>query len=103
MPPQRTKPTSDASASKEDWTAIGVTVETKERLSTMKQGFEQLLKQGPKTWDYFLKALLDLGPLTWKFLIDQIVKDIETSTQACPLPNQQSPPPRTKEGTKPAG
>ena len=102
MPLERVKQTPDGTASKEDWTAIGVTVETKERLAILKQGFEHLLKQGPKTWDYFLKALLDLGPLTWKFLIDETVKGIEASMRACPLPTPPSAPPGAKDRGKPA-
>ena len=100
MPLERAKQTVDGASGKEDWTAIGVTVETKERLATLKQGFEQILKQGPKTWDYFLKALLDLGPLTWKFLIDETVKTIEASMRACPLPNTTAASPESTNQSK---
>ncbi len=76
--------------SQEKWTAIGVTVETKDRFVTMKQTFEKMLDQGPKTWDYFLNALLDLGHLTWNFLITETVKGIRASMEGCPLPGTLS-------------
>jgi hypothetical protein len=96
---KRVKPTPGAITGKEGWTAIGVTVETKERLVMFKQAFERMLKSESTTWDYFLKALLDLGPLTWKFLIDETVKGIEASKQACPLPSRASAPsPSASEG-----
>jgi hypothetical protein len=76
--------------SKEKWTAIGVTVETKDRFVAMKQTFEKMLDQGSKTWDYFLNALLDLGPLTWNFLITETVKGIRAAAESCPFPGALS-------------
>jgi hypothetical protein len=101
LPLERIKQTPEGFTGREGWTAIGVTVETKERLTTLKEGFEHMLHQGSKTWDYFLKALLDLGPLTWKFLIDETVKGIEASMRACPLPGAKSAPLAAKDETKP--
>ena len=75
---------------KEKWKAIGVTVGTKDRFIAMKQTFEKMLDQGPKTWDYFLNALLDLGPLTWNFLITETVKGIRAAAEACPFPGAVS-------------
>jgi hypothetical protein len=98
MPSERARQRPDGTVNKEDWTAIGVTLQTKERLATLKQGFEHMLNQGSKTWDYFFRALLDLGPLTWKFLVDESVKGIEASTRACPLPSPASTSP-AKSGT----
>ncbi|MDO8056682.1 MAG: hypothetical protein Q6361_07465 [Candidatus Hermodarchaeota archaeon] len=77
-------------ASKDKWTAIGVTVNTKDRFIAMKKAFEKNLDKGPQTWDYFLNALLDLGPLTWNFLIKESVKGIHASLTPCPLPRNQT-------------
>ena len=82
---------------KEGWTAIGVTVRTKERFVVMKSSFEKMLNQGPQTWDYFLQAMLNLGPLTWNFLIAETVKSIQAEMKACPLPGSSDPPPSKRE------
>ena len=80
--------------SKDKWTAIGVTVNTKDRFIAMKKAFEKNLDKGPQTWDYFLNALLNLGPLTWNFLIKESVKGINAALAPCPLPRNQANPPK---------
>lgn len=75
--------------SKEGWTAIGVTVQTKDRFIAMKKAFEKKLGSGSQTWEFFLNALLDLGPLTWNFLINETVKGIQASMEPCPFPGFQ--------------
>jgi hypothetical protein len=82
----------NSAASKDKWTAIGVTIDTKDRFIAMKKAFEKSLDKGPQTWDYFLNALLNLGPLTWNFLIKESVKGIQAALAPCPLPGSQTDP-----------
>jgi len=77
-------------SSKDKWTAIGMTTNTKKRFVAMKKAFEKALNLGPQTWDYFFNALLDLGPLTWNFLIKESVKSIQASMEPCPFPGQRT-------------
>ncbi|MFX0168488.1 MAG: hypothetical protein ACFE89_03930 [Candidatus Hodarchaeota archaeon] len=76
--------------SKDKWTAIGITVNTKKRFIAMKRAFEKGLGKGSQTWDFFLNALLDLGPLTWNFLIKESVKGIQASLTSCSFPGNQT-------------
>ena len=76
--------------SKEKWTAIGITANTKNRFVAMKNAFEKSLNLGPQTWDYFLNALLNLGPLTWNFLINESVKSLQASMEPCPFPQPKA-------------
>ena len=76
--------------SKDKWTAIGMTTQTKKRFVAMKKAFEKSLGMGPQTWDNFLNALLDLGPLTWNFLIKESVKGLQASMQPCPFPQPKT-------------
>ncbi|MFX1562402.1 MAG: hypothetical protein ACFFDP_03760 [Promethearchaeota archaeon] len=75
---------------KTSWTAIGVTVPTKNKLGVMKAAFEKKLNRGPQSWDNFIQALLNLGPPTWNFLITEIVKSIKTTKESCPFPQRGS-------------
>ncbi len=75
---------------KDKWTAIGMTAQTKKRFVAMKKAFEKSLGMGPQTWDNFLNALLDLGPLTWNFLIKESVKGLQASMQPCPFPQPKT-------------
>ncbi|MFX1492283.1 MAG: hypothetical protein ACFFBU_08465 [Promethearchaeota archaeon] len=75
---------------KDKWTAIGVTTDTKKRFVAMKNAFEKTLNLGPQTWDYFFNALLDLGPLTWNFLIKESIKSLQASMEPCPFPEQRT-------------
>jgi hypothetical protein len=76
--------------SKEKWTAIGMTVTTKEKFVAMKTAYEKGLDMGSQTWDNFLNALLDLGPLTWNFLLKEAVKGVQASMQPCPFPRSKT-------------
>jgi hypothetical protein len=88
IPPRKEESSKDRR--KVDWTAIGVTVDTKQRLEKMKSAFEKMLNQGSQTWDYFIQALLNLGPPTWSFLLTEIVKSIKARNASCPFPRQIS-------------
>jgi hypothetical protein len=76
--------------SKEKWTAIGMTVNTKNKFVAMKKAYEKRLGMGQQTWDNFLNALLDLGPLTWNFLIKEAVKGVHASMRPCPFPRSKT-------------
>jgi hypothetical protein len=75
---------------KDKWTAIGMTLKTKNRFVAMKNTYEKNLDMGPQTWDDFLNAILDLGPLTWNFLIKEAVKGIHASMKPCPFPGSKA-------------
>ncbi len=90
MPIPRGEEQQSKDRSKVVWTAIGVTVDTKQRLSKMKSAFEKMLNRGSQTWDYFIQALLNLGPPTWDFLIKEIVKSIKSAKESCLFPRSDS-------------
>lgn len=76
--------------SKDKWTAIGMTIDTKDKFVAMKIAYEKSLGMGQQTWDTFFNALLDLGPLTWNFLIKEAVKGVQASMQPCPFPRSKA-------------
>ncbi len=84
---------------KDGWTAIGVTIQTKDRFIAMKKAFEKSLDMGPQTWDNFLNALIDLGPLTWNFLITEAVKSIQASLKPCPFPVAEANHPKEPQSS----